>query len=437
MKTLTFALLLLSFSAWSQEKYFGARSTEANLKFEASIQIETSRSLTLETLNGSTPKAREIQSSVDYQLEFLIGHFQSESFLGTFRYPGVLGDKHKVKFIAMEPRVGNHQFVRYRFEGKSVFHTKVFERAGSVSVPLRLPANPYTLYKKGNVGGKNKCTDEHYDSEGDFFYFWDPDKKGCPLKGNAVDVLRIEGRLDKLSNTVSTYPEYDRLYNNDELNISVFLGYIDDEPKVSRTKDDAYLTYKEITAALKAGGYEVVEQKNFKTLNYLSKLEKTFRNQLGVVQKVIVNVLLSDSSTGITDKTFTEYFAHALKTSQIVAYDGHSGLGGNLEYDRFSIGKLPNFYQIFFFNGCSSYPYFNSMYFEQKPAGKKNLEIITAGLPTLTSTSTTNMLSFLDPFINGRVHSYQTLLRSLEKSNGEEETYLMGVNGDEDNKYRP
>lgn len=437
MKTFTFALLLLSLSAWSQDKYFGARSTEANLKFEGSLQVETTRSLSLEVLNGTTPKAREIQASVDFQLEFLIGHFQSQTFLETFRYPGVLGDKHKIKFIAVEPRIGNHQIVRYRFEGKSVFHTKVFDRSSSVSVPLRLPLNPYTLYKKGNVAGKNKCTDEHYDSEGDFFYFWDPDKKGCPLKGNVVDVLRIEGRLEKLPNTVSTYPEYDRLYNNEELKISVFLGYIDDEPKVSRTKDDAYLTYKEISAALKASGYEVTEQKNFKTLNYLTRLEKTFRNQLGVVQKVIVNVLLSDSSTGVSDSTFIEYFSHALTDSQIVAYDGHSGLGGNLEYARFTSSRLPNFYQIFFFNGCSSYPYFNSMYFEQKPAGKRNLEIITAGLPTLTSTSTTNMLSFLDPFINGRIHSYQTILRSLEKSNGEEETYLMGVNGDEDNKFRP
>jgi hypothetical protein len=437
MKTLLIAMLIFSFNSFSQDKYFGGKSTEALLKFNGSIEVETARALTVEQLNGETPKAREIQEIVDYQLEFLIGHFQAETFLNNFRYPGVLGDKHKIKFTSVEPRNGSTQILKYRFEGKTVFHSKVFAKGDVVDLPLRLPNDPYTLFSKGVVNGKNRCTDEHYDTEGDFFYFWDPDKSGCPLKGNNTDVLRISGELVKLPNTLSTYPEYDRLYDAEELKISVFLGYIDDEPKVSGTKDDGYRTYKEIIAELKLLGFDLVEQKNFKTLNHLAKLEKTHRNQLGVKQKVIVSLLLSDSSLETRDQTFVNYFSDALQNSQLVAYDGHSGLGGNLDIERFDITKLPSFYQIFFFNGCSSYPYFNSMYFSQKTAGKKNLEIITAGLPTLTSTSTTNMISFLYPFVEGRFHSYQTIMGSLERSNGEEETYLMGVNGDEDNKFRP
>ena len=77
------------------------------------------------------------------------------------------------------------------------------------------------------------------------------------------------------------------------------------------------------------------------------------------------------------------------------------------------------------------------MYFNQKPAKKKNLEVITAGLPTLTSTSTSNMMAFLDPFVHGKINSYQTLMRGLERSNGKDSTYLMGVNGDEDNVFKP
>ncbi|MBA2404857.1 MAG: hypothetical protein H0V66_08815 [Bdellovibrionales bacterium] len=437
MKTLTLAFLLLAFNGWSQDKYFGARSTEATLKFEAAIEVSTDKALTVDALNGSSAKANAIREKVNHQLQFLIGHFQSVSFVDSYKYPGVLGDKHDFKFISVDPKKGSRQVLKYRFEGKTVFHTRVFEKSDTVSIPLRLPNNPQTFFKKGLVNGENKCTDEHYNSEGDLFYFWDPDKYGCPLKDNSTDVLRIEGNLERLKNTVSTYPEYNRLYKAEELKISVFLGYIEDEPSVSRTKDDGYLTYKELGKELEGFGYKIIEQKNFKKLNYITKFEKTFRNQLGVQQKVIISILLSDSSVGTKDDTFVDYFSEALKTSQLVAYDGHSGLGGNLEYERFSSNKLPGFYQVFFFNGCSSYPYFNQMYFNQKPAGKKNLEIITAGLPTLTSTSTSNMMAFINPFIHGKVHSYQTLMRSLEKSNGEESTYLMGVNGDEDNVFRP
>ena len=437
MKYLSLALLFMIFNAWSQDKYFGAKSTEALLHFDAFIEVKTESSLSLERLNGTTPRALEMKQKRDHQIEFLIGHFQSESFLATFKYPGVLGDKYQARWTSVEARKDSLQRLRYRFEGKVVFHTSAFHKSDVITLPLRLPVNPDTFYELGIVNGKNKCTDEHYDSEEDLFYFWDPDKKGCPLKANTTDVLRFEGRLKKMANTLSTYPEYDRLYKNEELKISVFLGYIGDRPRESRTQDEGYLTFLELSQEMTRNGFEVASQKNFKTINYLTTFEKTLRNQLGIIQKVTVSILLSDSSVGVKDPTFSSYFSSALKNSHIVSYDGHSGLGGNLDIERFEVDKLPSFYQIFFFNGCSSYPYFNSMYFTKKPAGKKNLEILTAGLPTLTSTSTANMLAFLQPFLGGRIHSYQTIMRDLERSNGEESTYLMGVNGDEDNLFKP
>lgn len=85
----------------------------------------------------------------------------------------------------------------------------------------------------------------------------------------------------------------------------------------------------------------------------------------------------------------------------------------------------------------SSYPYYNGQYFDAKKGGSKNLEIITSGLSTYTTTALGNMLAFLDPFLKGRVISYQTLLRNIEKSNEDVGTYLTGVNGDEDNKFLP
>ena len=41
-----------------------------------------------------------------------------------------------------------------------------------------------------------------------------------------------------------------------------------------------------------------------------------------------------------------------------------------------------NLYQLFFMNGCSSYPYFNGSYFKAK-GGSRNLEIITSGADLL------------------------------------------------------
>ena len=47
------------------------------------------------------------------------------------------------------------------------------------------------------------------------------------------------------------------------------------------------------------------------------------------------------------------------------------------------------------------------------------------------------MSAFISPFIKGEISSYQALLQRVEDSNESEGTYLMGVNGDEDNRFKP
>jgi hypothetical protein len=433
MKRLILGFFIITCQAWAQDKYYGAKSTEAMLYFDGFIEVATQRSLTIEKLKSSTPKALEVKQAIDHQLSFLIGHFQSESFLENFKFPGTLSDRYKIHYLSVEPRFQNHQIIHYRFEGKVVFQTEAFKKSDHISLPLRIPKNPKTIYELGKVRGINQCTDKDYNSIEDFFYFWDPDKMGCPLKNNATDIIRLDGLLKKIPNTYFTYPEYDRLYFKPELKISIFVGYI----QTDSVRDDGFKTYKELKQYFRSLGFTIILDKKIKEINFESQFEKEIRNQLGIKQKISVTLLLSDSESGVSDKTFANYFSEALRNSDIVSYDGHSGLGGNLDVIRLRIEKLPSFYQIFFFNACSSYSYYNSMYFSLKPGGKRNLDIITAGLPTITSTSVTNMTSFLSPFINGKIHSYQTILRSLERSNDGVGTYLMGVSGDEDNVFKP
>lgn len=424
---------MLTCQAWAQDKYYGAKSTEAMLSFDGFIEVTTQRSLTIEKLKSSTPKALEVQQAIDHQLSFLIGHFQSESFLDQFKYPGTLSDRYKIHYLSVEPRKQNLQLIHYRFEGKVVFQTEAFKKSDLISVPLRMPKNPKTIYELGKVRGLNKCTDKDYNSEDDFFYFWDSEKMECPLKNNTTDIIRLDGRLKKLPNTFLTYPEYDRLYLKPELKISILIGYIE----TVSVRDEGYQTFKSLNEYFENLGFTNILKKKIKDINYESQFEKEIRNQLGIKQKISITLLLSDSESGLKDNTFANYFSEALKNSDIISYDGHSGLGGNLDVIRFGVERLPSFYQIFFFNACSSYAYYNSMYFSLKRGGKRNLDIITSGLPTVTSTSVTNMISFMHPFINGRIQSYQSILKSLERSNQGVGTYLMGVSGDEDNVFKP
>lgn len=419
MKSISLIFLLLSFLSFAQDKYYGAKSTEALLSFEGQI-------LLTEKLNAG--EKREV---ILEQINFLIGHFQAPTHLESFRYPGVLGEDHRI-VLKSEAKNDQGYVVTYQYIGKVNFHRNVFGRDDKATVPLNLPFDLSTIYEKGLVRGKNRCTDPTYDSEGDFFYFWDPDKDGCPLKGNTTDVLRLRGQLQMLPNTKSTYPEYNQLYEKPELKISVFFGYIDK----NTGRDIGAYTFREQVQVLKDMGLTFVGEERA-GINWRAQFRQEIKTQLGSKVNLDLTIWLTDTDLGASDKVFHREIVKAFTDHDIVAYDGHSGLGGNLDLDSLPRFKFNTNYQIFFFNGCSSYPYFNAKYFAAKPGGKANLDIVTSGLPTLTSTSVSNMTSFLTPFVKGHLPSWQTIMNRIEASNGEEDTYLMGVNGDEGNRFRP
>lgn len=452
MKNILFGLALIYSSiifAKDDRKYFGATNVEAKLEFEAKLDLKHSGSLSLAGLKQETANNEKVFAAVREQIAYLIGHFSSDSFKEEVGVPGVLGEKIDFKFSKIESK-GSHKILHYRASGKVVFHKDVFGSKKTASIPLRLPFNPERTYDLGIVDGKNRCTDHHYNSFGDFFYFWDVEQEGCPLQGNDTEIVRATGKLTKYENTKKTYPEYDQLYLKDVLDVRVLMGYIGDNISLTGANynDDGYLSFKGTVSELETLGFEAVQKRvkfrltrdgrEISGSNYLTVMEKTIRNQLGRIQTVRVTLYLGDTDLSSSDATFHQILIPAFQESDILVYDGHSGLGANLGFDY-----LPEFefdptgkYQLFFINGCSSYPYFNGQFFRAKQGGSKNIDIITSGLSTYTSTSVSNTMSFLAPFISGGLWSYQTLLRHMEQSNGDAGTYLTGVNGDEDNVFK-
>lgn len=452
MKTTFIGLLLVaSFNLFAQQaKYYGATNTEAILNFDSRIEIQTSKVLKLSNLKKETTQNTEVYEEVREQISYLIGHFSSESFKDEVGVPGVLGENMTFTFNKVENRNG-HAILHMNVTGKVVFHKDVFKGKATASIPLRLPLSKSRTYELGLINGVNHCTDEHYNSFGDFFYFWDIEKADCPLKGNNKEIVRVKGKLTQVDNTKRSYPEYDKLYNKSVLDIRVLMGYIGDEVSLTEVNysDDGYRSFKGTIQELEDLGFVTVDKKvkfrfskndrEINGSNYLYVLEKDVKNQLGITQTIRVTVFLGDTDLNSPDLTFHKVLIPAYQESDLLVYDGHSGLGANLSFDY-----MPEFifdttgkYQLFFINGCSSYPYFNGQFFRNKEGGSQNIDIITSGLSTYTSTSVSNTMAFLAPFIHGKTWSYQTLLRHMEVSNGDAGTYLTGVNGDEDNIFVP
>ena len=114
--------------------------------------------------------------------------------------------------------------------------------------------------------------------------------------------------------------------------------------------------------------------------NYTTLIKKiNFRGKL-------VNLKSTYSSpTRILTLKMTHFatFMKSPKTADIIEYEGHSGLGANLSLKKLEIKRLSKKkYQLYFFNACSTYKYFNNEYLKAK-GGSKNLDIILSGFPLM------------------------------------------------------
>ena len=467
-------------------------------------------------LNKASPLSTSVRAKINRQLDHLIGTFQSSSFLDkktygdlAFGVAGILGEEgeRKIEITSVKPvSTGPYKGLReitYNFESQTVFDRDAWGAKDKVQVPWKLPlvlktANEeeaYDAYTLGCVlGGEcagtdnpgNVCTDAHYNSLGDYWYFWDPDRKptkddpraACPLRKVKSEEIVLDGfgTLKKLPNTVGTNPDYERMYAGNELKIAVFVGYIGEHAhRLSKFKrhthngvwrnDDGQKSFQEVSRLLREAGCVTQRSKSISGFHedalgrqirdnngadIIHYCEKDLSSKMGRPFTVKVTSMLADTQSDSTDRTFHNHILRpALLDSDLVFYDGHSGLGANLDIKtlKTAIGDehfrfRPTKFQIFYFNGCSTYPYFRSMFFDAKAAaarvagitddkdGTKSLNVITSGQETDASTTAPNIMAFIGPFLDGKKLNYQQILAGEEASNGDIPSYLIGVNGD-------
>jgi hypothetical protein len=446
-------LIIFFIFTFKAQAYYGRHSKEATLSFSHKVEFFRQAKLNLRKIKTNPFLHRAATKIIKNQIEHLMGYFQSEFFYENFGFKGTLGEEYDFEFTQLKKgKKRNQWFLSYDFKGIAAVEKEIFGRKKNLKVSLRLPLNPKTIYKRGVKKGKNLCTDDHYNSESDFFYFWDPNKKGCPLKNDFKNVPKIKASLTTHKNTRWSYPEYDKLYgdngNGQDLEIYVFFGYIDElkNPFKAKTKDDSFLAYQKVKSALIRRGLELIENEShfrlypheegfFKGANFFSYFRKkvSFR---GKTLHLKIKLFLTDTGIDSEDDTFHYYYKKALNEADIIEYEGHSGLGANLSLDQLEIDRIDNKkYQLLFFNACSTYKYFNQEYLNAK-GGPENLDIILSGLPTYSDSAANNSLAFLDNFLDASLLTFQTIISRIENSS-EGGPYLYSVVGDKDNSWRP
>lgn len=408
--------------------YVGSNSTEAQLEFNGVVEYETARN----------PQERTLRNVIESQLEHIVGP------MSLVKYTAVPKGDHTVSDVKILSKSGTKLSIGYKYKG-----TIVLQNGPKETYDIYLPVNPKKIYAASMVGNENPCTDEHYQSEGDFWYFWSPDRPGCMLK-EGKDYTIVKAKIQRYTNTKLSYPEYQNL-PDEKGNITIHVLFGMDDPSLERnplkSSDINAYNYRTFRNYLIKNGYKATQWTDAQVKSVAKTLDGT-APFVETIKKGKLVYRFFYAPTGIDEDAlgFHWFYKDAMENASIMMYEGHSGLGGHLDLESIeeNLGEPIKFntkrYQIFFFDSCTSYRYYNTQYFDRKvttkdPKGTKKLDIFTNGLSTAFDAmpdASAALAVALEKAINyaeagnGFV-SYQTLAKQIDSNN------LFGVNGDEDN----
>lgn len=436
--------------------YTGAGSSEAHLTFQHWVELseeEHSRAAATAAINA--------------QLAHLFGPLSIGRVLGAPKLDEVISDVVIEKRILQKAEKDKEEisqyYAQYSYSGTMVLKNKL-----TTAIRIPLPNNPWTIWSTSVENKKTKinpCTDETYQGEGDFWYFWSPRRKGC---GRSVlkedrDYTFVNAHAAVIPNVTSSYPEYEKLPDEDG-NILITLIMGKNEP--SRIRDphnreklkgeENAKNFRAIEKLLAGMGFtsriwaneeiKVIVREDLNPYPYVE--EFTFRYEDG--RTLSIRLVYTVTDIGSQSNGFHYFLENALEKSSVMIYDGHSGLGSNLDLalvrdavaTKFHINLNKTKYQIYFFNSCTSYAYYNDVFFEKKRVpdskdkkGSKYLDILTTGLETAFDGSVQTNMALINAIhtwaSTGEKTSYQDLAKEMESNN------LFGVNGDEDNPKEP
>lgn len=421
---MTLTVALIASQALAQT--LGPSTTEVKYSYRTSFQVPADNDL------------QDAEDLASFHASHIFGIFASKTLIknliGSNSVVGGIGaprSQMRIRILS-ESTDGRTTTITYSNTGKMILHKSAARRLlahGSLTLPL--PANPYEIYDK-------RCTDKHYDSISDYWYFYDPYRRGCDYLSRTPKANPVEIRLSEINyKKLDTTPRLPQLRGNngngDLFSIFIISGYYEDG---SDKNDLGYENFDDIRRNFEERGFSVRSRRSAtnKPINlYRKTIEIIKPNGTKKSLEVEVQHLLVDTGIEARSKTFAKFFKDAVETADVIVYGGHSGLGANLDIPSLEekAGKFtfnPAKKQIFFFDSCSSYSYYLEHFAAEKTKAK--IDVVSYGLSSYFETGTAVLFSFLDYlFMPEDIDvEWMTILKDMEKPL-EGDSYLLNVGG--------
>lgn len=373
--------------------------------------------------------ANKIEREIRNQLAFLVGAMNG--------YGGTIDlDMLEISDVTMNEETG-----------KATYSAKVFIAwPKNYQVPQ---AVGFAIPRRGDGAGikdyfarySQRCSENPGSSElteGAFFYYYRPQNQGCNANQNgAVNVVysTLKVAVSGL-NTKGKSPEYGKIWEDKELTATIISGT--NEPGVTSNSDIGVAQYNTLYQSLWATYGTPKSMSTVLPSNYVPGFQYPDLEMNWVFadgRKLNINILLIDKYQLLSPgEEFLARLQSRIEKSDLVSYNGHSGLGVNIRalvrLGKYVAGK----YQVFYFNGCDTFSYINEKlaldHQKVNPEfGKhKFVDFISNAMPSPFNGFASSNFALL----NGMLGMKQTYLQILNQFSPMQRAVVMG---EEDNNW--
>ena len=286
------------------------------------------------------------------------------------------------------------------------------------------------------------CVDfgAHDVSSGNMWYYYRPNRSGCSIAD--ADVIEVDAAVSVSSiNTTGKYPEYDKVWEDGALKVVSIFGKYEDF--ATSNSDAGIAAFNEfvgdLRAELDARGIGVTTVPASVPFNPgVNMPDISFTATLDDGKRIEVVALLVDN-VRTPPSWFDARYAALSTRADIIAYNGHAGLGSNVRAlarkGQWTAGQ----YLLLFMNGCDTYAYVDGFLAQARaainpddPTGTRYMDIVTNAMPSFFHADSEATMAFISGLLDYDAPlTYEKIFTSIDRSQ------VVLVSGEQDNLYVP
>ena len=376
------------------------------------------------------PSSWNVERVIEDQLLYTIGHLNGDRSVGRL-------DRLELTDVRTE-RDGDGYVTRY--------HARLpvaWGRRNDVpaSYEFRLPIDmSYAAQEAFADKYGHSCVDwgAHDVTPGSMWYYFRPKRSGCSLSED--DALRTTATVTLSEiNTSGKYPEYDRVWEDGVLKVVAIFGKYEDG--ATEASDAGIAAYNRFVRELRQtlSDFELVTTpEEVPSYPGIAVPDITFEATLAPGRRIEVVALLVDNvrTAGLD---FDRRYESLTPDADLIAYNGHAGLGANIRALARKGAWRRGQYAIVFMNGCDTYAYVDDALFAahaevnpDDPRGTKYLDIVTNAMPSFFRSMANATLVLIEGLMQyDEPLTYERMFQRVDSSQ------VILVTGEEDNTFVP